>query len=121
MTRNYFPSESFFQEIAFLSLWGVLSDERSGLSFVKYIIHIWMSSQPKTSLVIEVSTAFVVRFRGLGLASQRPLPHPASTAGTRGEEHGIKQGIDSLRMQFPQLHNHLDINLSGVLSSRNER
>jgi hypothetical protein len=32
--RHYFPSEGFCQKISFLSLWGALSDERSGLSFV---------------------------------------------------------------------------------------
>jgi hypothetical protein len=34
VTRHYFPSEGFCQKIASLSLWGALSDERSGLSFV---------------------------------------------------------------------------------------
>jgi hypothetical protein len=34
VTRYYFLSEGYFLELAVLSFWGTLSDERSGLSFV---------------------------------------------------------------------------------------
>jgi hypothetical protein len=34
VTRYYFLSECYFLKVAVLSLWGTLSDERSGLSFV---------------------------------------------------------------------------------------
>jgi hypothetical protein len=34
VTRYYFLSEGYFLKVAVLSLWGALSDERSGLSFV---------------------------------------------------------------------------------------
>jgi hypothetical protein len=34
VTRHYFSSEGFCWKIAFLSVWGALSDEKSGLSFV---------------------------------------------------------------------------------------
>jgi hypothetical protein len=34
VTRYYFLSEGCFLKFAFLSLWGALSDERSGLSFL---------------------------------------------------------------------------------------
>jgi predicted permease len=34
VTRFYFLSEGCFLQVAVLSLWGALSDERSGLSFV---------------------------------------------------------------------------------------
>jgi hypothetical protein len=34
VTRYYFLPESCFLKVAVLSLWGALSDERSGLSFV---------------------------------------------------------------------------------------
>jgi hypothetical protein len=39
VTRYYFLSEVYFLKFAFLSLWGALSDERSGLSFVLVIYH----------------------------------------------------------------------------------
>jgi hypothetical protein len=34
VTRYYFLSEGYFLKVAVLALWGALSDERSGLSFV---------------------------------------------------------------------------------------
>jgi hypothetical protein len=40
VTKHYIPSEHSCRKVPFLSLWGALADERSGLSFVSLSVGI---------------------------------------------------------------------------------